>query len=167
MKLHDGRFIVELNMVCDGLVRIEGDCDDHGGVLGRLGHARSHALGHQHKIRLWIFANTSSSKSGACIQAEADRIARQLNFERDDTILEVRLNGIYGCVLLSNLLRGMMNKYRSEILDLAHALICCRREIDFSGIRTFKKAARIGRLLVLVLLLIQLQPKTHTSSPVH
>lgn len=75
MKLHNGRSIVELNMVCDGLVRIESDCNDHGGVLGRFRHARSHTLGHQHEIRFWICADTTGTKSSARIQVEADRVA--------------------------------------------------------------------------------------------
>lgn len=90
-----------------------------------------------------------------------------MDIERDDTIREVWLNGIYGRVLLSNLLCGLMNEHWSDVLDFANALICCRREIDFSGVRALEKVARIRRLPTLVRLSTRLQPNTRTSSSVH
>jgi hypothetical protein len=155
VEFHD--CTVELNMVSDSVVRIESDCNYHGGSFCRFGYPGLHVLWYKYKVRLRVCANASSCDSGACIQIEATWRTGKLDMKRDDTVEKVWLDGIYSCILLGNLVRGLVNEHWSEVLDLADALIRSRREVDFSGFGTWKKSAWVRRLLLSVYLLAPLE----------
>jgi hypothetical protein len=142
----DDLAIGKLNVIGNTVVSIESDGNDHGRLFGSFWYSRPHGLGHKNKVRLRIFANTSSCDDGAGIQIEATWCARKLNFEGNDAIQKVGLDSVDTCVLLNNLMCSLLNERGSQVSELADTLIGCRRKVDFCGIWTLNEAARIHRL---------------------
>ena len=123
-ELEDGT-VVELNMIGNSVIRIEGDCNDQGSLCSRFWNAGLHVLGDEDKIRLWIQANAASGNGGASIQIEAGWIARKLDVKRYCTVQKVWLDGVDTCILLSDLICGLMDQDRGDVFDFANALVRC------------------------------------------
>lgn len=145
VELHH-RTIAQLSMVSNRIVGIENDSDDNCSLFSRFGKRQLHVLRYQHKIRLWVCANATGGDSSARIKSEAISGAGKLNMKRDDTVQEIWLHGVNGCVLLSDFFSGLMDEHWRDVLDLAEALIRCRREEDFRGLGTPQETAWISKL---------------------
>lgn len=115
--------VTELNMVSNGIIRCERDCDDLGGFLGGLWDPGFDVLWYKYQIRLRICTDGTGSNGGAGVQIEATGRAGKLDEKREDTILKVRVDRINGGSALSNLLCGLMDQDWNDIFDLANALV--------------------------------------------